>query len=403
MIHQTSARYLDGVDPRPRVGRLVFDEAHRELLFYEATETGERYVCSIDKHQSIDIRSRGGEQIVEWRPKTNHTSSMLMITDLPFTRLIRDRFLAHKNVFWRYATHVWSESLGKVAIALVAAVCLTALGTWYFMEHSYKLIPVTWDKKVGDEAEPGLKEFGEKCDSPQTVQELKRLLPYLTEANTPHKFDIQILKSPVENAFALPGGKITFFAQTIRKAKTNSELAGILAHEVGHVERRHGMQQISQYMTLRVILALAFGMADETTTLAMAADAGAILFLLKNSRDHERDADAYAAKKLVEAGISNRGIRGFFERIQREHKKEMSKIPDFILTHPQDGDRIHFFERYEAKHQSRFRKANQKLPADLKAWLKAPPTLSAACTPSAKELAKAKKGDDADAEEESDE
>lgn len=398
MIHQTSARYLDGKDPRARIGRLVFDEVHRELLFYETSETGESYLCSIDKNESIDIRSRGGEQIVEWRPKTNHTSSMLILNDLPFTRLIRDNFLAHKNVFWRYATHVWSESLGKVALALVAAVCLTGFGTWYFMEHSFKLIPVSWDKKVGDEAEPGLKQFGEICDSPRTVVELERMLPYLTEAKTPHKFQVQIIKSPVENAFALPGGKITFFAQTIRKAKTNSELVGILAHEVGHVERRHGMQQISQYMTLRVILALAFGMADETTTLAMAADAGAILLLLKNSRDHERDADAYAAQKLVEAGISSRGIRAFFDRIQDEHKKQISKVPDFILTHPQDGDRIQYFERYEAKHQTRFRKANQKLPADIKAWLNAAPNLSAACTPSAKDIAQAKK-DSADDEE----
>jgi Zn-dependent protease with chaperone function len=396
VIHQTSARYLDGLDPRPRTGRLVFDEAHRELHFYEAAETGERFVCSIDKNQSIDIRSRGSEQIIEWRPKTNHTSAMLIITDLAFTRLIRDRFLAHKNVFWRYATLVWSESLGKVALALIAAVFATGLATWYFMEHSFKLIPVSWDKKVGDQAAPGLKEFGEICESKQTIADFKRVLPYLTEKDTPHEFDIQILKTPVENAFALPGGKITFFSQTIKKAQTNAELVGILAHEVGHVERRHGMQQLSQYMTLRVILALAFGMADETTTLAMAADAGAILFLLKNSRDHERDADAYAAEKLAAAGISSKGIRGFFERINKEHKAQMSKVPDFILTHPQDQDRIQYFERYEKKHAAKFRKANANLPDTIKAWLKKKPQLSAACTPAEKETAKDVDEEDSD-------
>jgi Zn-dependent protease with chaperone function len=396
VIHQAGARYLDGVDPRPRVGRLVFDEAHRELHFYEEAETGDRFICSIDKNQSIDIRSRGGEQVIEWRPKTNHTSSMLILNDLPFTRLIRDRFLAHKNVFWRYATLVWSESLGKVALALVAAVLVTGLATWYFMEHSFKLIPVAWDKKVGDQAAPGLKEFGDICESKQTVADFKRVLPYLTEKGTPHQFDIQILKSPVENAFALPGGKITFFAQTIKKAKTNAELVGILAHEVGHVERRHGMQQLSQYMTLRVILALAFGMADETTTLAMAADAGAILFLLKNSRDHERDADAYAAEKLAAAGISSRGIRSFFERIGQEHKKEMSKVPDFILTHPADEDRIRFFERYEKKHAAKMKKANERLPDSIKAWLRSKPQLSAACIPPEKESAKDVEEEDSD-------
>jgi predicted Zn-dependent protease len=193
-----------------------------------------------------------------------------------------------------------------------------------------------------------------------------------------------------------PAVRLPSFHKPSKRRKTNAELVGILAHEVGHVERRHGMQQLSQYMTLRVILALAFGMADETTTLAMAADAGAILFLLKNSRDHERDADAYAAEKLAAAGISSKGIRGFFERINKEHKAQMSKVPDFILTHPQDQDRIQYFERYEKKHAAKFRKANANLPDTIKAWLKKKPQLSAACTPAEKETAKDVDEEDSD-------
>lgn len=389
MIHQAEAEYLDGVDPRPHRGRLVFDEAQGELHFYESvTGAGERFLLSVNKQHSFEIRKRGKEHVIEWREGANTSSRMFTLYDVAFIRLVRDRFLAHKNLFWRYATLVWSESLGKVAIALVAALLVTGFATWYFMQHSYKLIPVSWDKKIGDQAEPGLREFGQLCASPQTIRDLKKILPYLDEPGTPFRYDIQIVKSNIENAFALPGGKLTFFSQTIRNARSYGELAGILAHEVGHVEKRHGMQQLSQYFTIRVVLALAFGMADDGTLMASLADAGALLLLLKNSRDHERDADAYAAHKLAEAGISSKPIRDFFARIAQEHKGNTGKIPDFIMTHPADNERIRFFERYENRHKRQLLRAASRMDPELKALLRRKPVLSAECV--APQMKKAK-------------
>lgn len=401
MIRQSPAQYLDGIDPRPRSGRLVFDEAHGELHFYETDAKGiERFIFSVDKNHAFEIRTRGSEHVIEWREGGNSSSRMLTLGDIEFVRLVRDRFLAHKNIFWRYATLVWSESLGKVALALVAALAVTGIVGWFFMQNSYKMIPITWDKKIGEQAEPGLKEFGLTCNSPQTVRDLKKLIPYLAEPGTPYAYDVQIIKSNVENAFALPGGKLTFFSQTIKNAKSYAELAGILAHEIGHVERRHGMQQLSQYMTIRVILALAFGMTDDATLIATAADAGALLLLLKNSRDHERDADSYAAEKLVAAGISNRAIREFFERIAREHKKDMQNVPDFILTHPADNERIRFFEKYETRHKAALRTAAARLNPEITALLKRKPVLAAECIAPAKPANKRKDGQEEENDEE---
>jgi Zn-dependent protease with chaperone function len=383
VIHQTGATYLDGVQPKPRLGRLVYDAANKELHFYEMepeTQT-EKFLLSLDKNHAYEIRTRAKEQLIEWRVKGNYTSALIVISDLKFTRLVRDKYLSHKNIFWRYATYVWSESFGRVIVALAVAMAITGIGAHFFMENSYHLIPDTWDKKIGDQAEAGLKEFGTVCASPETVRNLKKFLPYFIQHGTPHQYDIQILNSPVENAFALPGGKITVFSQTVQKAADYEELAGILAHEVGHVERRHGMQQLSQYMTLRLILTLAFGMTDDATVLSYAADAGALLLLLKNSRDHERDADAYAARKLLEAGISSKAIRSFFERINKDYKSEVSKVPDFILTHPADEDRIRFFERFETKNQVQLRAATERLNPDIGELLAQKPELSAACKP----------------------
>jgi beta-barrel assembly-enhancing protease len=381
MIHQTGAVHLDGVKPRPRPGKLVYDGANKELHFYEidAETQAEKFAFSFDKNHAYEIRTRAREQLIEWRVQGNHTSALIVISDLKFTRLVRDKYLSHKNIFWRYATYVWSESFGRVIIALAVALTITGIGAHYFMENSYHLIPVTWDKSVGDQAEVGLKEFGAICASPETVRDLKKFLPYFKESGTPHQYDIQILKSSVENAFALPGGKITVFSATVQKAKNYEELAGILAHEVGHVERRHGMQQLSQYMALRLVLTLAFGMTDDGSILSFAADAGALLLLLKNSRDHERDADAFAAQKLGEAGISSRAIRQFFERINKDYKSEVSSVPDFVLTHPADEDRIKFFERYETKNKKQINAAAERLNPEIRELLEQKPVISAAC------------------------
>lgn len=382
MIHQTQASYLDGIHPQPHTGRLVYDAVHGELHFYgraPGEEGNERFLLSLNKHHAFEIRSRGKEFVIEWRSGGNHTSEMFVLSDLPFIRLVRDKFLLHKNIFWRYATMVWSESLTRVMLALVIALFVTGFGAHAFMQNSYHLVPQSWDQKVGEQAEAGLREFGVVCSSPQTVRDLKRFLPYFSQHGSPYKYEIQIVKSPVENAFALPGGKISVFSETVRKAANYEELAGILAHEIGHVERRHGMQQLSQYMTIRLILALAFGMTDDGTTLALAADAGALLLLLKNSRDHERDADQYAAEKLATAGISSAAIRKFFQRISTEYKKGMDKVPDFVQTHPADADRINFFARYEERHKARMKSAASRLDEDIRLMLPRKPVLSAEC------------------------
>lgn len=385
MIRDTPALYLDGFNPQPRHGRLVFDEAHSELHFYETDPAGmKRFVFSIDKNHAFEIRTRGTERVIEWREGNNASSRMLVLGDRNFARLVRDKFLVHKNVLWRYATMVWSESLGKVALALAGTLTITVIAGWFFMQNSYRLIPVAWDKKIGEQAEPGLKEFGPACHSPQTVRDLRKLVPLLVARDTPYAYEIEIIRSDVENAFALPGGKLTFFSRTIQNARSYAELAGVLAHEIGHVERRHGMQQLSQYMTLRLMLALAFGMPDDTTLLAGAADAGALLLLLKNSRDHERDADAYAAEKLAAAGISNSAIRGFFERVARAQKTGEKKIPDFILTHPAGEERVRGFARYEARHRSALRTARAKLNPEIAALLRQKPRLSAECLSAAR-------------------
>ncbi|MBS0618102.1 MAG: M48 family metallopeptidase [Spirochaetes bacterium] len=384
MIRQTTARYFDGEHVAPKHGRLVYDAEHGELHFYARAADGasEKFLFSLDKYNDFELRLRGAEQHVEWRrDKKNQTSALVILNDQRFARLVRDKFLAHKNIFWRFATYIWSESFVRVALPLAAVLLTTAIVAHFAMQNLYRAIPETWDKEIGDQAAAGMADFGEPCESPQTVKDLKLFVPYFADAHTRYTYEIQIINAPIENAFALPGGRILVFSQTLINAKNYAELAGILAHEIGHVEHRHGMQQLSQYMTLRLLLALAFGMSDDATLLAFGADAGALLLILKNSRDHERDADTYAAERLAHVGISSSALRAFFERVSDEHKTAIERIPDFVLTHPADAERIRFFERYEKKHSAKLQAAAKRMEPNIASLLRQKPALSSECYP----------------------
>jgi len=384
VTQQTTAKYFDGENVAPKQGRLVYDAQNRELHFYvrDADTAPEKFLFSLDKNHDFELRLRGAEQLVEWRrDKKNQMSSLVVLSDQQFARLIRDKFLAHKNIFWRFATYVWSESFMRVVVALVALLLATGIIAHFAMQNLYRAMPETWDKAIGDQAAAGMADFGEPCESPQTIKNLQRFIPYFAAPQTRHTYEIQIINTPVENAFALPGGRILVFSQTLLNAKNYAELAGVLAHEIGHVEHRHGMQQLSQYMTLRLLLALAFGMSDDATLLAFGADAGALLLILKNSRDHERDADAYAAEKLVHAGISSAALRAFFARVNDEHKTALERIPDFVLTHPADAERIRFFEQYENKHRNQLRAAAEHMDSGMAQLLRQKPVLSSECYP----------------------
>ena len=157
MVHQAKAIFLDGVNPHARAGRLVYDAVHQELHFYEkpADETqGEFFAFSVDKNHVFEIRRRGHEHVIEWRSGAgNYTSAMFVVSDLAFIRLVRDKFLSHKNLFWRYATLVWSESLSRVILALMIGTCITGFGAYTFMQNSYHIVPQAWDQRVGDQAQ----------------------------------------------------------------------------------------------------------------------------------------------------------------------------------------------------------------------------------------------------------
>jgi predicted Zn-dependent protease len=155
----------------------------------------------------------------------------------------------------------------------------------------------------------------------------------------PYKF--VVVASPEVNAFALPGGYVFVNEGAIEAARTEGELAGVLAHEIAHVSLRHGTTQASRAYLTRTALSVVNAVAgvshgDFWRTAAAACGASANRFFLSSNREAELQADAEGARLLAEAGFDPRDMANFFERLdEREGVREQG-----AGDHPEPASRV---------------------------------------------------------------
>lgn len=154
-------------------------------------------------------------------------------------------------------------------------------------------------------------------------------------------FTIKVVDSDEVNAFALPGG--FFFVNTglILAAENESELAGVMAHEISHVAARHGTRQatraeVANWASLPLIFLGGWAGYGIRQAIGLALPLG----FLKFSRGFEEEADYLGVQYMYAAGYDPNGMVTFFERIQAQEKHKPGSISKAFETHPQTPDRI---------------------------------------------------------------
>ena len=173
--------------------------------------------------------------------------------------------------------------------------------------------------------------------------------------NPPHDITFFMVQDDSINAFAMVGGHVFIHTGLLLLTQDESELAGVMAHELSHVLQRHQARMIrdasrGQWTSLAA-LALALlasrSGSSQSGQVTEAALAGATAFNIQNqidyTREHEREADRVGFSLLEKAGYDPRGMANFFERMQRANRvneQQKGATPSYLRTHPMTTERI---------------------------------------------------------------
>jgi len=159
-----------------------------------------------------------------------------------------------------------------------------------------------------------------------------------------HRHDIsyyfRILDSTDVNAFALPGGYVYITRGILAYINNEAQLAGILGHELGHINARHSAKQMSEAMLFNLGLTVGSIVSPEINSLSNLISTGVKLLFLKFSRDDENQADYLGVYYSTQAGYDSKELGNFFNTLKRLESKKSSGLPSWFSTHPSPKNRI---------------------------------------------------------------
>jgi len=151
------------------------------------------------------------------------------------------------------------------------------------------------------------------------------------------------------NAFALPGGPIWINRGILHASANESQLAGVLAHEIAHVAQRHAADQITKQLIANGFLGLLGAVLGNDPGAARTAQAGARIlaggYMLKFSRDDEREADRVGLQILQRAGWNPGGMVDFMEKLRHEQGRDPGSVEVFLSSHPAPAERAALLRR----------------------------------------------------------
>lgn len=202
-------------------------------------------------------------------------------------------------------------------------------------------VPVTWEEHLGQSVVQHLAPPEKRCLDPVGREVVDRIAKQLTTSSpqNPYTIRVFVVKDQTVNALAAPGGYLILYEGLLKRTKTPEELAGVLAHEMQHIFHRHPTKALLQHVSTRLLISAMMG--DARGAMAFGLESARILGILRYSRQSEGEADRGAIQMLAASGMNPAGLATFFEGIQKE---ESLRLPAYLSTHPELGERIHLLK-----------------------------------------------------------
>ncbi|WP_082449695.1 M48 family metalloprotease [Sphingomonas sp. Leaf67] len=206
------------------------------------------------------------------------------------------------------------------------------------------------DRAQGAQANPQLlAQYGGRYSGPQSayVERVgKRVAVQSGLSNASGDFTVTLLNSPVENAFAIPGGYVYITRQLLALMNSEAELAAVMGHEVGHVAARHSNSR-STRSTLGTLGATLLGAVTGSDLVGRIAGVGSQLYTLSYSRNQEYQADQFGVRYATAAGYSPSGMADALVQLNEAQAlaaqtsgRGGNAVPTWMSTHPNGADRV---------------------------------------------------------------
>ena len=335
------ARYQDGKSTASHVVELHWDIG--ELRIVAADGGGELARWPLDEIRQVNMPGDDGRL----RLALGHgPGARLLVSDV----LDRDQVLGRcpqlnirperEKGWWRgYA--FW----GSAAIASVTGLFLFVIPALSGVLAGF--VPMEWERKLGAKAEQqilaGLAHVENRppermtCSTEDGNLALSKLMAALSAGTGPSdQIRVTVVDSKIPNAFALPGERILILRGLLDLADGPNGVAGVLAHELGHVKERHAMSRVIEASATSILLGLVLG---DITGGALVVGVSETALNSAYSRDKERAADDFAIERMNQAGFDPGPMAGLLEELT----KDSGKLDDYLgwaSSHPATSERV---------------------------------------------------------------
>jgi Zn-dependent protease with chaperone function len=232
----------------------------------------------------------------------------------------------------------------RLRLTIYAAFGIIAFGVFFYIWGIPLLaktitphIPIEWEKGMGESILSMVAPVEIRCTDKELQQAVDEIVTRLSAADPgPYFFKVFVVKSPIFNAVALPGGNVVVFGGLLEKAESPESLAAVLAHEMQHIKKRHITKRIIEDSSTGLIISAVSG--DVTGSMLYGMKIARNLAMLSYSRQDEEEADDGGMKMLLAANLDPQAMISFFEIMKEKNSK--FQIPQYLSTHPDLDERI---------------------------------------------------------------
>lgn len=219
--------------------------------------------------------------------------------------------------------------------AVIVSALLATLAIALFLRTPAavaRAVPPSVERKLGDLMTGDF--GGRRCAAPRGGEALAALVRRIAPGD--RDLDVQVVNLPIVNAVTLPGGRIVLFDGLVKAARSPDEVAGVLAHEIGHVRHRDVLESLLRHVGLSVLLGGLDGQVGGYTNALLSS---------AYSRDAETRADSYAIDALASGRVSPEPLARFFRRLSRNDgpASGVTRVATYFSSHPVSGDRARRF------------------------------------------------------------